>query len=92
MKKFLKTFKFPLIILAIGLPLLYCELQWIGRIAAVSGCHASSAYNGSYEARVYCNRKADALTWGLKRSFEANGSIYVWNKDAESYYLKGEVK
>lgn len=92
MKKFYKEYRFPIWLIVLGIPALYCEVLWFGRTAAVAGCHSSSVYDGSYEARVYCNRKADALTWGRKRDFEGLGRVWTWDKDAEIYVIKGEMK
>lgn len=92
MKNFWKMYKLPIVILVIGLPFLYCEVQWFARGMAKAGCHMSLDYDGSYEARVFCNNKADALTWGWKGDFEGFGKVYTYDKAAEIYVLKGEVK
>lgn len=92
MKSFYKDYKFPIWLILLGVPFLYCQVQWFARTAAKAGCHVSSVYDGTYDARIYCNRKADALTWGLKSDFEGLGKLWTWDKDAEVYIIKGETK
>ncbi len=70
----------------------YCSAMDLIRTAAKAGCQSSSVFDASYQAYVYCNRKADAISWGWKGDFEANGKLYTFDKDAEIYVLKGEVK
>lgn len=88
MRKFLSEWKLPIIILAMGLPILYCEVMWMSRAAAKAGCHQSLDYDGSYQAHVFCNNKADAISWGWKADFEGFGKVYTWDKAAEIYVIK----
>ena len=88
MKKFLSEWKPVIIVLVIGLPLLYCMIQSASRNMAKLGCHMSSDYDGSYEARVFCNNKADAITWGWKGDFEGFGKVFTYDKAAEIYVEK----
>lgn len=92
MKNFWSEWKLLIIVLTIGLPLLYCEVMWMSRAAAKAGCHHSLGYDGSYESRIYCNNKADAISWGWKADFEGFGKVYTWDKAAEIYISKGKVK
>lgn len=88
MKKFWSEWKIPFIILIVGLPLLYCSVQNYARSMAQLGCHMSTDYDGSYQARVFCNNKADAISWGWKVDFEGFGKVYTWDEDAEIYVEK----
>lgn len=92
MKKFWREWSFPIAILVIGLPLLYCSVQRFARNMAKLGCHQSLEYDGSYQARVFCNNKADAISWGWYGDFEGFGKVYTYDKAAEIYVVKGEVK
>lgn len=89
MKKFWKQWDVLIIVLVIGLPLLYCMIMSMGRQAAKMGCHQSPEYDGSYQARVFCNNKADAITWGWKSDFEGLGKVYTYDEAAEIYVIKG---
>lgn len=92
MKKFWSMYWLPIMIAAIGVPIMYCSVQGFARNRAVLGCHRSLDYDGSYQARVFCNNKADAITWSWKGDFEGFGKVYTYDKAAEIYVLKGEVK
>jgi len=92
MKEFYKTYKLPIWIALIGVPLVYCQIMFAARAAAVAGCHLSAVYDGSYDSRVYCNHKADALTWGRKGDFEGMGKVWTWDDHAEIYIIRGQMK
>lgn len=90
MKKFWSVYWLPSIILVVSLVALYCSVQSFSRNMAKMGCHQSLDYDGSYQARVFCNNKADAISWGWKSDFEGFGKVYTFDKAAEIYVVKGE--
>jgi hypothetical protein len=39
-------------------------------------------------AVLFCNNKADAITWGWKSDFEGFGKVYTYDKADEIYVEK----